>query len=121
MLCGLIYYYCIKNKYILLANKNTNKIIHNISIDDCIKIYNNLLNRQYDIYYFLSSNIHFTKINLYIAQIFSLCYRFNSMCKINISQKTKDMLNKYYQLFEPIDLICLKCDITQNNITQINF
>ena len=159
MICGLIYYYCIKNKFILLDNRTTNEPIYKIDksiykikkteldgninvidvadpIDACIIIYDQLLIRNCNIYY-STANKNATTTNMYIAQIFSLCYRFNNM--YGISEQKNDESIKHnkriyirylgydinYQLFEPINLTYLKCDVTQNDekkiITQITF
>ena len=159
MICGLIYYYCIQNKFILLDNRTTNDPIYKIDksiykikkteldgktniisvadpIDVCIIIYNQLSIRNCNIYY-STANKYATTTNMYIAQIFSLCYRFNNMYGIS-EQKNNELIEhnkqiyiKYlgysinYQLFEPINLTYLKCDVTQNDekkmITQITF
>ena len=129
MICGLIYYYCIQNKFILLYDRTENKIINNKNysvideneaINDCIDIYNKLLIRHYDIYYQLNVNSYATTYNMYIAQIFSLCYRFNSMYAINNQENKKPIKHDGYQLFEQINITCLMCDV-KNNIRQIIF
>lgn len=117
MICGLIYYYCIQNKFILLVDKN-NKTIANKSIRNCINMYDQLLNRNCNIYYQVIDKL--TTYNMYIAQIFSLCYRFNNMYDINIQEQTTYEI-KNYQLFESINLTCLSCDINENKIEQIIF
>ena len=132
MICGLIYYYCIKNKLILLDNRTTNKTINEKTINgtsdiiidklinDCIDIHRHLLNRNCDIYYQLNTNSYATTYNMYIAQIFSLCYRFNSMYAIKNQENKKQIEHIGYQLFEQINLTCLMCDV-KNNIRQIIF
>lgn len=133
MIYGLIYYYCIQNKFILLDNRKTNKTINNKlindisdeiineSINDCKYIYTQLLNRNCNIYYQFNINNYATTYNMYIAQIFSLCYRFNHMYAINIQKNNKQIKQHFgYQLFEPINLTYLKCDV-KNNIKQIIF
>lgn len=133
MIYGLIYYYCIKNKFILLDDRTTNKTINdkpingvsnaiiNKSINDCKYIYTQLLNRNCNIYYQFNINNYATTYNMYIAQIFSLCYRFNHMYAINIQKNNKQIKQHFgYQLFEPINLTYLKCD-AENNIKQIIF
>ena len=56
---------------------------------------------------------------MYIAQIFSLCYRFNNMYAINIQENNKQIEHIGYQLLEQINLTCLVCDV--NEIKQIIF
>ena len=57
---------------------------------------------------------------MYIAQIFSLCYRFNNMYAINNQENKKQIEHIGYQLFEQINLTYLICDV-KNNIRQIIF
>ena len=117
MICGLIYYYCIQNKFILLVDKD-NKIIANKSVRNCINMYEQLLNRNCKVYYQVIDKL--TSYNMYVAQIFSLCYRFNNMYDINIQEQTTYEI-KGYQLFESINLTCLLCDTNENKIEQIIF
>ena len=56
---------------------------------------------------------------MYIAQIFSLCYRFNNMYAIKKQENNKQIEHIGYQLFEQINLTCLVCDV--NEIKQIIF
>lgn len=132
MICGLIYYYCIKHRFILLVDRTETETIINNNIKTCFYICNRLLERKYNIYYQLAND--YTTINMYIAQIFSLCYRFNRMYVINKQSDDKPISNtivtRYtstrtrYQLFEPINLTYLMCDVTQNDkdmIKQIIF
>ena len=103
----------------IINNKNYSVIDENEAINDCIDIHNRLLIRNYDIYYQLNVNSYATTYNMYIAQIFSLCYRFNNMYAINIQENNKQIEHIGYQLFEQINLTCLMCDV--NEIKQMIF
>lgn len=128
-ICGLIYYYCIKNNFILLYDRTKETIINkNYSmfhvnqknaINDCIKIRNLLLDRNCDIYYLNTTN--YTTTNMYIAQIFSLCYRFKSMYAITEQKNETQQEQRGYKLFEQINPTYLICDVEEsdeNMITQ---